>query len=109
MKITFWVGDIADLMNDDRLFAAGGRALREFTFNEEPTVSYIETIDECSIVDDSVDDNDDDPNILSDLRDEPTSFHFHELQSTYVKEHCHSTIDRYETSSLLLLLFRLCQ
>jgi hypothetical protein len=29
--------------------------------------------------------DEDDQNILSDLRDEPTSFYFQELQSTYVK------------------------
>jgi hypothetical protein len=29
--------------------------------------------------------NEDDQHILSDLRDEPTSFYFQELQSTYVK------------------------
>jgi hypothetical protein len=30
--------------------------------------------------------NEDDQNILSDLRDEPTSFYFQELQSTYVRK-----------------------
>jgi hypothetical protein len=58
--------------------------LREFTFNEEPTESYIETIDECSMMDSL--NNEDDQNILSDLRDEPTSFYFQELQSTYVRK-----------------------
>jgi len=30
--------------------------------------------------------NEDDQNILSDLRDEPTSFYFQELHSTYVRK-----------------------
>ncbi|CAF1390088.1 unnamed protein product [Adineta ricciae] len=59
----------------------GSQTLREFTFNEEPTVSYIETIDECSIVDSL--NIEDDHNLVSDLRDEPTSFYCQELQSTY--------------------------
>ncbi len=64
------------------IFSIGCQILREFTFNEESTESYIETIDECSIIDSL--NNEDDQNILSDLRDEPTSFDFQQSQSTYV-------------------------
>ncbi|CAF1351024.1 unnamed protein product [Adineta steineri] len=60
----------------------GCQILREFTFNEESTESYIETIDECSMFDNLS--NEDDQNILSDLRDEGASFHYQDLQSTYV-------------------------
>ena len=56
--------------------------MREFTFNEESTESYIETIDECSMMESF--DQEDEQHLLSDLRDEPTSFYFQELQSTYV-------------------------
>jgi hypothetical protein len=64
------------------IVSIGCQILREFTFNEESTESYIETIDECSIIDSL--NNEDDQNILSDLRDEPTSFDFQQSQSTYV-------------------------
>jgi len=62
----------------------GCQMLREFSFNEDSTESYIETINECSIMDSS--NNEDDQHILSDLRDEPTSFYCQELQSTYVNK-----------------------
>jgi len=73
----------------------GCQSLREFSFNEDSTESYIETIDECSIIDHSmmsVDDDDDDQqmsnemysNGLSELRDDPTNFYFQELQSAHV-------------------------
>lgn len=59
--------------------------LREFTFNEESTESYIETIDECSMmIMESFNQEDEQHLLLSDLRDEPTSFYVQELQSTYV-------------------------
>ncbi|UJR09344.1 hypothetical protein I4U23_013587 [Adineta vaga] len=68
--------------NEEENHILGSQILRDFTFNEEPTVSYIETIDECSIVD-SINMEDDHNLLLSDLRDEPTSFYGQELQSTY--------------------------
>jgi len=67
----------------------GCQTLREFSFNEDLTDSFIETIDECSIMDIS---NDNDQQIsneifsngLSELRDDPSNFYFQELQSAHV-------------------------
>lgn len=70
------------------------QTLREFTFNEDSTESYIETIDECSIIDSSLlslnDDNEEQisnemySNGCSELRDDPSNFYFQELQSAHV-------------------------
>jgi hypothetical protein len=63
--------------------------LREFSFNEDFTESYVETIDECSIMDSSNDDqyisNEIINSALSELRDDPSNFYFQELQSAHVK------------------------
>ncbi|CAF3605149.1 unnamed protein product, partial [Rotaria sp. Silwood2] len=37
--------------NEGKDHALGCQTLREFSFNEDSTESYIETIDECSIID----------------------------------------------------------
>lgn len=72
----------------------GCQILREFSFNEESTESYIETIDECSVIDSSLLSLDDDQqqqipnelfsNICSELRDDQSHFYFQELQSAHV-------------------------
>ncbi len=72
----------------------GCQTLREFSFNEDSTESYIETIDECSILDSSLmslDNNNDQQmsneifsNGLSELRDDISNFYFQELQSAHV-------------------------
>ncbi|CAF0921323.1 unnamed protein product [Adineta ricciae] len=69
----------------------GCQILREFSFNENCTASYIETIDECSVLDRSLMDVSDDydaenevfSNGLSELRDDPFQFCFQELQSAH--------------------------
>ncbi len=76
------------------MFLIGCQTLREFSFNEDSTESYIETIDECSILDSSLmslDNNNDQQmsneifsNGLSELRDDISNFYFQELQSAHV-------------------------
>ncbi|CAF1454477.1 unnamed protein product [Rotaria sordida] len=75
--------------NEGKDHILGCQALREFSFNEDPTESYIETIDECSIIDsvlmNSLDNNEilDEicSNDLSEVRNDPSTFYFQELQS----------------------------
>lgn len=73
----------------------GCQALREFSFNEDPTESYIDTIDECSIIDSSLISAEEDDeqqqmsnemysHTLSELRDDQSNFYFQELQSAHV-------------------------
>ncbi len=70
----------------------GCQILREFSFNEDSTESYIETIDECSIIDSSLMSIDDHQHIsneiysngISELRDDPSNFYFQESQSAHV-------------------------
>jgi hypothetical protein len=74
------------------MFILGCQILREFSFNEDTTHSYIDTIDECSIVDSSllnVNDhipvfNDRFSHDYSELRDDRSQFYCHELQSAHV-------------------------
>ncbi|UJR36803.1 hypothetical protein I4U23_029517 [Adineta vaga] len=69
----------------------GCQTLREFSFNEDITESYVETIDECSVLDSSLMDFDNVQetmneicnNDLSEIRDDPSQFYFQELQSAY--------------------------
>ena len=74
--------------------SAGCQSLREFSFNEDSTNSYIDTIDECSIIDSSLlmspenettVHHDQISHGFSELRDDRSQFYFHELQSAHVK------------------------
>ena len=72
--------------------SVGCQTLREFSFNEESTDSYIDTIDECSMMDSSLMSSQEDPAMsnemfshgCSELRDDPSQFYFQELQSAHV-------------------------
>jgi hypothetical protein len=89
------LGKLRKLLLDFILFyfQIGCQILREFSFNEDLTESYIETIDECSIIDSSLISSNDDygnsneifSNGLSELRDDPSHFYFQELPSAHVK------------------------
>lgn len=73
-------------MINSRFFVhLGCQELRNFSFNEDPTVSYIETIDECSLVDNSLDNQEMYIDELSELRNDPSTFCFQELQSAHVR------------------------
>lgn len=61
----------------------GCQTLREFTFNEDPTESYVETIDECSIMDEDIEMFD---QTCEELRDDQSNFYFQELQSAHVNQ-----------------------
>ena len=85
--VRFSFGDLCPLIRP------GCQPLRQFSFNEDTTESYIETIDECSILDrsltsaaDDIEENAHDlfSNGLSELRDDPSQFYFDELQSAHV-------------------------
>ncbi len=74
-------------MNELKVYI-GCQTLREFSFNENSTESYIETIDECSIIDSSLMDDQhisNSNNGLSEFRDDPSNYYFQELQSAHVK------------------------
>ena len=67
-------------------FLQGCQSLREFSFNEDPSESYIETIDECSIGEHSLNNNNAQifDYTCSELRDDRSNFYFQELQSAHV-------------------------
>ncbi|CAF4276045.1 unnamed protein product [Rotaria sp. Silwood2] len=77
--------------NEGKDHALGCQTLREFSFNEDSTESYIETIDECSIIDSLLMNSFDNHetldeacnNDLSEVRDDPSTFCFQELQSAH--------------------------
>ncbi|CAF3392312.1 unnamed protein product [Rotaria sp. Silwood1] len=77
--------------NEGKDHVLGCQVLREFSFNEDSTQSYIETIDECSIMDSVLMNSLDNHEILdevrvndlSEIRDDPSTFYFQELQSAH--------------------------
>ncbi|CAF0780062.1 unnamed protein product [Rotaria sordida] len=77
--------------NEGKDHILGCQTLREFSFNEDPTESYIETIDECSIIDSVLMNSLDNHEILdeicgndlSEVRDDPSTFYFQEFQSAH--------------------------
>ncbi|CAF1681472.1 unnamed protein product [Rotaria magnacalcarata] len=85
---------LRDVINehDEQDHILGSQELRRFAFNEDATESYIETVDECSIMNSSFMNTIDNAEIindglyfdeLSEPRDDPLTFHFQELQSTH--------------------------
>ncbi|CAF3721693.1 unnamed protein product [Rotaria socialis] len=85
---------LRDVINehDGQDHILGSQELRRFSFNEDVTESYIETVDECSIMNSSFMNTIDNAEIinddiyfdeLSEPRDDPLTFHFQELQSTH--------------------------
>lgn len=79
--------------DEDQNHLLACQSLREFSFNEDSTHSYIDTIDECSIIDSSLLSSPNDHEMssneifshgYSELREDPASFYFQELLSAHV-------------------------
>ncbi|CAF0991705.1 unnamed protein product [Adineta steineri] len=93
MKTIYDLIPLRDVIKDyeEENHILGCQTLREFSFNEDSTESYIETINECSVIDSSLislNDGQDIPNEIfsndfSEVRDDISNYYFQELRSAH--------------------------
>ncbi|CAF3579999.1 unnamed protein product [Adineta steineri] len=93
MKTIYDLIPLRDVIKDyeEENHILGCQTLREFSFNEDSTESYIETINECSVIDSSLislNDGHDIPNEIfnndfSEVRDDISNYYFQELRSAH--------------------------